>query len=56
MVERFFRSLKKECVWQYNFATFDEAYNKIADWSDHYNHERPHSALGTPPRLKSDKK
>lgn len=26
--------------------TFDEAYNKIANWIDHYNHERPHSALG----------
>ena len=26
--------------------TFDEAYNKIADWIDHYNNDRPHSALG----------
>ncbi|VBB40729.1 hypothetical protein TRIP_E350020 [uncultured Spirochaetota bacterium] len=24
----------------------DEAYNKIANWIDHYNFERPHSALG----------
>ena len=46
MIERFFRSFKEECVWQYNFVTFDEAYNKIADWIDHYNFERPHSALG----------
>lgn len=46
MIERFFRSLKEECVWQHNFVTFDEAYVTIADWIDHYNHERPHSALG----------
>lgn len=46
MIERFFRSFKEECVWQQNFETFDEAYNKIADWIDHYNENRPHSALG----------
>ncbi len=46
MIERFFRSFKEECVWQHNFMTFNEAYNKIADWIEHYNNERPHSALG----------
>jgi putative transposase len=46
MIERFFRSLKEECVWQGSFVTFDEAYDKIAGWIDHYNRERPHSALG----------
>lgn len=45
MIERFFRSFKEECVWQQSFETFDEAYNRIADWIDHYNQERPHSAL-----------
>ena len=40
MIERFFRSIKEECVWQHNFVTFDEAYNKIAEWIDHYNFER----------------
>jgi putative transposase len=45
MIERFFRSFKEECAWQYNFQSFDEAYNKIADWIDHYNNGRPHSAL-----------
>ena len=54
MIERFFRSFKEECVWQQNFISFDEAYNKIADWIDHYNFERPHSALGyaTPAEVK----
>jgi len=45
MIERFFRSLKEECVWQRNFVSFDEAYDTIAGWIDHYNRERPHSAL-----------
>ena len=35
MIGRFFRSFKEECVWQHNFVTFDEAYNKIADWIDY---------------------
>jgi len=25
IVERFFRSLKEECVWQHNFSDFAEA-------------------------------
>ena len=43
MIERFFRIFKKEYVRQHNFATFDEAYNKIANRIDHNNFERPHS-------------
>ena len=46
MIERFFRSFKEECVWQKAFETFDEAYDRIALWMEHYNRERPHSALG----------
>jgi len=46
MIERFFRSFKEECVWLHSFSSYDEAYNRIADWIDHYNTERPHSALG----------
>jgi len=46
MIERFFKSFKEECAWQHNFVSFDEAYNKIADWIDYYNFQRPHSALG----------
>ncbi len=46
MIERFFRSFKEECAWQKAFTDFDDAYNRIADWMDHYNTERPHSALG----------
>lgn len=45
MIERFFLSLKEECVWLHNFANKDQAFREIADWIDEYNEERPHSAL-----------
>lgn len=46
IIERFFRSLKEECVWQHTFQTFDEARQIIRDWMQWYNQERPHQALG----------
>ena len=46
MIERFFRSLKEECVWQHTFQTFEQARWIIRDWVQWYNQERPHQALG----------
>jgi putative transposase len=46
IIERFFRSLKEECVWQHNFAGFVEARAAIASWIRWYNERRPHQALG----------
>ena len=46
MVERFFRSLKEECVWQHNFADFKSANRMINRWLAWYNQERPHQSLG----------
>lgn len=46
MIERFFRSLKEECIWQHRFKSRDEAFQVIAEWLDKYHHKRPHSALG----------
>ena len=46
LIERFFRSLKEECVWQHNFQSFEEARKAIRDWIAWYNQERPHQALG----------
>ena len=46
LVERFFRSLKEECVWQHQFASFEEARREITSWIRWYNAERPHQALG----------
>ena len=46
IIERFFRSLKEECVWQHAFQTCEEARRVIRDWLQWYNQERPHQALG----------
>jgi putative transposase len=46
MIERFFRSLKEECVWQHNFQNFQEASRVISHWLSWYNHGCPHQALG----------
>ena len=46
MIERFFRSLKEECVWQHNFASHAEASRAISRWIRWYNEGRPHQALG----------
>jgi putative transposase len=32
IIERFFRSLKEECVWQHTFQTFEEVRRIIRDW------------------------
>ena len=45
MIERFFRSLKEECVWQYQFTGFEDARRKIQHWMRWYNEARPHQAL-----------
>jgi len=46
MIERFFGSLKAECVWLHRFRDRDHAFGVIAAWMDHYHGERPHQALG----------
>jgi putative transposase len=45
LIERFFRSLKEECVWQHQFQSFNHARRIIRDWMDWYNQRRPHQAL-----------
>lgn len=46
MIERFFRSLKEECVWQHSFESFEQASRAVRAWIRFYNEERPHQALG----------
>ncbi len=46
MIERFFRSLTEECVWQHNFAGYVEARTAAREWIRWYNERRPHQALG----------
>lgn len=52
IIERFFKSLKQECVWQHGFADFEEAKDVISKYVEYYNNERPHQALSyTSPEL-----
>lgn len=46
IIERFFRSLKEECVWQHRFVNFADAKRAIAQWIEWYNTGRPHQSLG----------
>src|SRR5581483_6624159 len=57
IVERFFRSLKEECVWQHNFNSFVDARVAVARWIDWYNESRPHQSLGylSPRRYREQK-
>ena len=57
LIERFFRTLKEECVWQHQFRSFSEARREIARWIAWYNSERPHQSLGyISPREYGEKK
>jgi putative transposase len=46
IIERFFRSLKEECAWQYQFKNFEEAKVAVDHWIAEYNSARPHQTLG----------
>jgi len=45
-IERFWRSLKYECVFLNAFETGSEARAGIGRWIGYYNAERPHSSFG----------
>lgn len=45
MIERFFRSLKEECVWQHVFTSFAAARREIAAWIRYHNEARPDQTL-----------
>jgi Integrase core domain len=45
IIERFFRNLKEECVWQHSFVSFEHARRELSAWIRWYNEERPHQAL-----------
>jgi putative transposase len=46
IIERFFRSLKEECVWQQSLHNFAEAKVAIRQWIEWYTVGRPHQSLG----------
>lgn len=45
MIERFFRSLKEECIWLRNFQGLKDAKETISEWVTFYNKEQPHQML-----------
>jgi putative transposase len=45
VIERFFRSLKQECVWLHKFENFKQSKEVIDQWIKEYNEERPHQTL-----------
>ncbi|MFC0383701.1 IS3 family transposase [Chromohalobacter israelensis] len=45
LVERFFRSLKEECIWLHRFESLGQARVVIDRWIRYYNEERPHQSL-----------
>ena len=46
IVERFFKTFKEECAWQYTFNSLEEAEGAIEKWITFYNTERRHSRFG----------
>jgi putative transposase len=44
-IESFNGRLRDECLNVEWFPTLGQARQKLAEWRDHYNHRRPHSAL-----------
>jgi putative transposase len=44
-IESFNGRLRDECLNVEWFPTLDQARTKLAEWRNHYNHRRPHSAL-----------
>lgn len=45
-LERWYGSLKQECIRMNSLATLEEARRRVAAYVEHYNHVRLHSALG----------
>lgn len=45
-IESFNGSFRDECLNTHWFLSLDDAYDKINDWVEEYNHFRPHSSLG----------
>lgn len=44
--ERFHRTLKNDLIERQTIRTFSHAQKLFNEWRNHYNHERPHEALG----------
>ena len=47
LIESFNGRVRDECLNENWFLSIEDAREKIAAWRQHYNHDRPHRALGT---------
>ena len=45
-IESFNGRLRQECLNENWFLSLEDAVEKVESWRNHYNGERPHSALG----------
>jgi putative transposase len=45
LIERWFRTLKTECLWLRQFETVEDARSAVASFIDVYHNERPHRSL-----------
>lgn len=51
-IESFNGKMREECLNEHIFRTLDEARQRISEWVEDYNRQRPHSALnGLPPEI-----
>jgi transposase InsO family protein len=48
-VERWHKTLRREFLTGNVFASLDDAQAQLDRWVEHYNHERPHQAIGRVP-------
>ncbi len=47
LIESFNGRVREECLNENWFLSVEDAKEKIETWRVHYNHDRPHRALGT---------
>lgn len=47
LIESFNGRVREECLNENWFLSIEDAREKIEAWRQHYNHDRPHRALGT---------
>ena len=48
-VERFHQTMGREWAHGRSYPTSTHRASRLTDWLDHYNHRRPHSAIGDRP-------
>jgi transposase InsO family protein len=50
-IERWHKTLRREFLTGKTFASIEDAQAQLGAWVGHYNHERPHQAIGSMPPI-----